>query len=179
MGGIFCGHNCDFKSIFHGSNYIGVTIGVQNDVNSDRVQQFFEQQGNLINVREGDEFKEDLHDGRQYAFMTSQDFFIESNGYYAPTTALTQNSNTLLMGNSLSSGTTVYQDIFNYVTNSTESVKQKLVNGLKNNKINGLDKRITNQSCYCVKLIVIDLSGNVIESQTWFSKTEEPIDLLT
>lgn len=178
IGGVYCGMHQNSIPIVFGNFFVGATIGCSDNDNTLRVKNFFQENGNLVGVHQ-DDWNYGNTNCRQYAFVTDSGFFIDVEGIYAPTTALTQSQNTLLMGNYLLSGTSVYSDIFNYIDNSTEGVKNKLVNGLKTFKQSGLDRRSVQNSCKCIKMVIIDKSGNLVENIVISDEVLDPIDLLT
>ncbi len=65
-----------------------------------------------------------------------------------------------------------------FLDQSNLSVKDKLIQVLKDNKRDGIDVRAVGRSCKDLRILVGDYSGNIVFEQTIFDSTGEPIDLI-
>lgn len=173
IGGVYLGFHESEDTFFSGGSYLGCTVGVSSPLIHSNVHNFFEINGTLEGIHSGN-----TH-GSQYVVFTNTDIFVEIGGKHPQQSMLLQDSSTVLFGNRLLSGTTIYQQIFDSITQSSGSVKDKIVNALKLNKINSLDRIVVGQSSYGLELVVVDYFGNVVNNQKYYSKVNDPIDLLT
>lgn len=173
IGGIYLGFVDAENIFFSGNPYLGCVIGVSNLEIYNNAKNYFESNGSLSGIHPNG-----VPHGKQYVICTQNEFFVEQGGKHAPQAILIQDSNTLMIGNRLMSGTTVYQQIFDSITQSNDTVHNKIVSALQQHKTNSLDQAVVGQSCFALEMIVMDYNGNVVNHQIHHDRFTDPIDLL-
>ena len=174
IGGIYMGLVEAKNIFFSGNSYLGCVIVVSNTEIYNNAHNYFKTNGVLEGIHPSG-----VTHGKQYVVCTADNFFVEQGGLHAKESILQQSSNTLMIGNRLMSGTTVYQQIFNSISQSNQSVTDKIVSTVKMYKTNSLDRGVNGQSCFALEMIVIDYNGNVVNHQTYYNKFIDPIDSLS
>jgi hypothetical protein len=174
IGGIYVGLVEAENIFFSGNSYLGCVIGVSSTQIYNNAHNYFKTNGFLTGIHPSG-----VTHGKQYVVCTENNFFVEQGGMHAKESILIQDTNTLMIGNRLMSGTTVYQQIFDSISQSNQGVSDKLVSAVKIHKTHGLDRGVVTQSCFALEMVVIDYNGNVVNHQIYYNKFIDPIDLLS
>jgi uncharacterized Ntn-hydrolase superfamily protein len=174
IGGIYLGYNPTEETLYLGEGYFAGICGVRTEGNSQRVVNHFEQNGNLNGVHSGDKYAH----YRQYCFITENNIVLEHSGMNRTETFMLTGQNSSVFGNTLVDDFQMFQNMLLFLDQSNLSVKDKLIQVLKDNKRDGIDVRAVGRSCKDLRILVGDYSGNIVFEQTIFDSTGEPIDLI-
>jgi len=174
LGGLYLGAVTTDSTLYLGTGYISGLCGVANDNNTLRVTNHFENVGSLENVHEGDP----AYKGRQYGFLTRNNFYSEHSGLNRPTTFMLVGNRSAVFGNTLIDNIPMFESILNVLDTSDLSVQEKIIKSIKDNKRLGIDVRVKDKSCTDLRIIVGNYLGNTLFEKKLYKPTEDPIDLI-
>jgi hypothetical protein len=174
LGGVYLGAVTTDSTLYLGNGYISGLCGLASDSNTLRVTSHFEEIGSLLNVHEGD----DAYKGRQYGFLTKNNFFHEHSGLNRATTFMLIGNRSAVFGNTLINDIPMFENILSFLDESNLSVKERLIKSLKDNKRIGIDVRVKDKSSTDLRIIVGDYMGNTAFEKKLYKSPKDPIDLI-
>lgn len=174
FGGIYLGAAKTKSTIYLGNGYIAGFCGVGSDKNTIRVVEHFETFQSLEGVNDGDSHAQ----GRQYGFLTRESFVFQQPPILRPMSIMLHQGNTSIFGNTLIDDKPMFEEALNFIEESNSSVQEKLIQVLKKYKRNGIDVRVTGQSCTDIYFLLGDNYGNLLVERQISNQTIDPIDLL-
>lgn len=174
FAGIYLGAAKTKSTIHFGNGFIAGLCGVGSEENTARVVNHFETFQSLDGVNEGDVH----YQGRQYGFLTKESFLFQHPSNLRGMSIMLHQGNTSIFGNTLIDDKPMFEDALNFIENSNSSVQEKLIQTLKRYKRNGLDARVSGQSCTNIYFLLGDHYGNLLVERQISNNTIDPIDLL-